>query len=189
MAGGVLHIGADDKTPWKNRTYLSKRQEELVSSTGSRYSPASPCGGLEKIENSDVPCVFVGKPCDVTGLRMAQAINPEIDNKTSLAIGFFCAGTPSTMGTLDLFRNHNVDPNAISEFRYRVWVGRVKPQHGEKMKINPSSKSPIKTPGDLCRNVDLSGVISVWILPQSSPIFPLGTHGTGKLRKMNKGNP
>jgi len=126
-ADGILHTGADESMPWKNKTILSSQPEELIRATGSRYSPASPCEGLKQIETSTNPCVFVGKPCDVAGLRMAQAINPELDNNTSLAIGFFCAGTPSTLGTLDLFREHNIDPDEISEFRYRGlgWPGKA----------------------------------------------------------------
>jgi coenzyme F420 hydrogenase subunit beta len=56
---------------------------------------------------------------------MAQAISPEFDNKASFAIGFFCAGTPSTRGTLDLLREHRIDPDEISELRYRGmgWPG------------------------------------------------------------------
>lgn len=124
-AGGILHIGADESTPWKNRTILSTQPEDLIRATGSRYSPASPCGGLKQIETSTDPSVFVGKPCDVAGLRMAQAINTELDKKTSLAIGFFCAGTPSTQGTLALLQEHHIDPDEISEFRYRGmgWPG------------------------------------------------------------------
>jgi len=126
-AGGILHTGADELTPWKNKTILSTQPEELIRATGSRYSPASPCEGLKQIETSTDPCVFVGKPCDVAGLRRAQAIHPELDNKTSLAIGFFCAGTPSTRGTLDLLQMHHVDPDEITEFRYRGrgWPGKA----------------------------------------------------------------
>jgi coenzyme F420 hydrogenase subunit beta len=126
-AGGILHTGADDQAPWKNKTVLSTDREELVSRTGSRYSPASPCDGLGSIETSDDPCIFVGKPCDVAGLRMTQALRPGLDGNTYLAIGFFCAGTPSTRGTLELLKNHNTDPDEISGFRYRGlgWPGNA----------------------------------------------------------------
>lgn len=47
---GALHIGADCKNAWENRTVFSRNREDLLSRTGSRYSPASPCDGLDKIE-------------------------------------------------------------------------------------------------------------------------------------------
>jgi coenzyme F420 hydrogenase subunit beta len=125
VAGGVVHVGVDPEAPWKNRTFRSISREEVLSRTGSRYSPASPCDGLRQIEEAAEPSVFVGKPCDVAGLRRAQALRPVLAEKTALAIGFFCAGTPSTFGTLELFRKYNVDTQQIASFRYRGngWPG------------------------------------------------------------------
>jgi coenzyme F420 hydrogenase subunit beta len=125
IAGGVVHIGSDPDRPWKNKTFRSTNREELVARTGSRYSPASPCEGLKLIEEADGPSVFIGKPCDVEGLRMAQQLKPELAKKTALAIGFFCAGTPSTEGTLALLREHGINPEQVSELRYRGmgWPG------------------------------------------------------------------
>lgn len=124
-AGGALHIGSDPERLLQNKTFRSTSREELVERTGSRYSPASPCNGLKLIEEAEEPSVFVGKPCDVAGLRMAQAIRPELDHKISLAVGFFCAGTPSTRGTLELLRERRIDPDEVSELRYRGmgWPG------------------------------------------------------------------
>jgi len=69
--------------------------------------------------------VFIGKPCDVAGLRMAQALRPQLTSKTALALGFFCAGTPSTRGTLDHLGRHDIEPLALAELRYRGmgWPG------------------------------------------------------------------
>jgi coenzyme F420 hydrogenase subunit beta len=127
IAGGVLHIGSDPKRPWLNKTFRSTTRAEVLARTGSRYSPASPSDGLKLIEEAADSSVFVGKPCDVTGLRMTQAMKAEVDKKTSLAIGFFCAGTPSTRGTLDFLREHHIDLDEISEFRYRGmgWPGQA----------------------------------------------------------------
>jgi coenzyme F420 hydrogenase subunit beta len=125
IAGGVLHIGADPEKPLKNCTVRSTTRAEILEKTGSRYSPASPCDGLERIERAADQSVFVGKPCDVAGLRMAERLRPELSPKVKLAIGFFCAGTPSTRGTLELLRSNGVDPEAVGDFRYRGmgWPG------------------------------------------------------------------
>ena len=127
FAEGILHIGADQEKPWKNKTYLSQRKEEVVLRSGSRYSPASPCDGLAAMKKAKKPSVFIGKPCDVCGLRLAQRNNTELSQKTSLAIGFFCAGTPSTLGTLELLRQQNIEPETIAEIRYRGmgWPGNA----------------------------------------------------------------
>ena len=125
IAGGVLHIGSDLEKPWKNKTYRSTTREELIVRTGSRYSPASPCDGLKRIEGSEDASIFIGKPCDVTGLQMVQKLKPELARKMALSIGFFCAGTPATKGTIDLLKLYNIDYTLIHGLRYRGmgWPG------------------------------------------------------------------
>jgi coenzyme F420 hydrogenase subunit beta len=78
------------------------------------------------MENAPAPCVFIGKPCDVAGLRKAQVLRPELDKKVGVAIGIFCAGTPSTQGTLDLLRTHGIAPDSVEDIRYRGkgWPGK-----------------------------------------------------------------
>ncbi|MBI2400819.1 MAG: Coenzyme F420 hydrogenase/dehydrogenase, beta subunit C-terminal domain, partial [Deltaproteobacteria bacterium] len=81
--------------------------------------------GLGLIETAPSPCVFIGKPCDVAGLRKAQGLSAEIDNRAGLAISIFCAGTPSTRGTLDLLESFNRQPADLESLRYRGngWPG------------------------------------------------------------------
>ena len=107
---GVLNRGYDKVQPYKNQTVFSRSRSDLVSLTGSRYSPASPCDGLAQVESAPAPCVFIGKSCDIAGLRKTQDRKTELDKKIGIAIGIFCAGTPSNMGTLELLRSLNVNP-------------------------------------------------------------------------------
>jgi coenzyme F420 hydrogenase subunit beta len=123
---GVVHIKADEKSPHVNRTAFSRTRAELLASTGSRYAPASPCDKLGAIEQAERPSVFLGKPCDVEALRKAEELRPPLRRKVGVAIGIFCAGTPSTQGTLDLLRRHGVSPDDVEEVRYR---GRGWPGH------------------------------------------------------------
>jgi coenzyme F420 hydrogenase subunit beta len=121
----VLHSGADDAKPWTNTTLMSTNRSEILACTGSRYAPASPCDGLRNIEESDGPCVFIGKPCDVAAVAMLRREHPKLDQNLGLVLTFFCAGTPSTKGTLDLLTNIDVDPAKIKSLRYRGegWPG------------------------------------------------------------------
>ena len=123
----ALHTGADENVPWLNRTVVSHTRTDLLTRTGSRYSPASPCDRLQEIEFALSPCVFIGKPCDVLGLRKSQALRPGLDRNVGLAIAFFCAGTPATLGILELLKNKMIDPERIKEIRYRGigWPGEL----------------------------------------------------------------
>ena len=125
MAGGVLHIGSDPERPWENKTYRSTTKAELISRAGSRYAPASPCDSLKLIAMAPDASVFIGKPCDIAGLKMTQKVMPELENKTALTLGFFCAGTPSTKGTIDLLQAHGIDYHSLSKLQYRGegWPG------------------------------------------------------------------
>lgn len=126
---GVLHIRARADAPHLNETVLSTTRAELLDATGSRYAPASPCDGLQRIEDAPAPCVFIGKPCDVTGAALAARQRPELRAKLGLTIGIFCAGTPSTNGTLALMRHMGVaNPKDADRVRYRGegWPGRFR---------------------------------------------------------------
>jgi coenzyme F420 hydrogenase subunit beta len=126
---GTLHIRARPEAPDRNETVLSTTRAELVAATGSRYAPASPCDGLEKIEKADGPCVLIGKPCDVAAASKARTVRGALDEKLGLTIGIFCAGTPSTFGTHVMMRRLGVEPtDRVGEVRYRGrgWPGRFR---------------------------------------------------------------
>lgn len=125
---GLLHIAARDDVPYLNRTVLSRTRVEILAATGSRYAPASPCDGLQWVADAPAPCVFIGKPCDVAGAAKARQQRPELDAKLGLTIAIFCAGTPSTRGTLEMAERLGVLPRDIGEVRYRGrgWPGRAR---------------------------------------------------------------
>lgn len=123
---GALHIAAREDVPWLNRTVLSRTRDELLERTGSRYAPASPCDGLAMVEEAPGPCVFIGKPCDAAAVRNVRRLRPGLDRKIGVSIAFFCAGAPSSKGTLEMFRAMGVpDPSRVRSVRYRGngWPG------------------------------------------------------------------
>ncbi len=125
---GVLHIAARPDAPHLNETVLSVNRDQLNRGSGSRYSPASPCDGLAEIEAASGPCIFVGKPCDVAATNKAAALRPALARKLGLTIAIFCAGTPSTKGTLKMLERLGVsDPSELAELRYRGhgWPGEA----------------------------------------------------------------
>lgn len=125
---GVLHIAQREDAPYLNRTVLSTTRAELVARTGSRYAPASPGDGLQMIEDAPAPCVFVGKPCDAVAASKARRLRPRLDEKLGLVIAFFCAGTPTTAGTIEMLRRMGVsDLSTVRSLRYRGngWPGRA----------------------------------------------------------------
>ncbi len=124
----VVHTGMDPERPWCNKTKQSRSRQDLLHNAGSRYATSSPCELLRTIEESDRPCVFIGKPCDVAAVNMARKIRPRLDANLGLVLSFFCAGTPSTKATLDLLKELNVEAEQVNALRYRGegWPGHFR---------------------------------------------------------------
>ncbi len=122
---GVLHIGVKPENPLQNVPVFSRNRNDLLACTGSRYSPAAPCAKLNWIEESDSPCLFIGKPCDVAALSKARVIDPLLKNKVALSISIFCAGTPTSKGTEELLTVLGIKQDEVEEMRYRGcgWPG------------------------------------------------------------------
>jgi coenzyme F420 hydrogenase subunit beta len=126
---GTLHIASDFLDPTRNRTRMSRSRLELLHATGSRYSPASACDSLSEIESAPSPCIFVGQPSEVTALRKAALLRPALAANIGFVISFFCAGSPSRQGTLDLLKKMGAAAGAVSSLRYRGkgWPGSFAP--------------------------------------------------------------
>lgn len=125
---GVLHTAAREDIPYLNQTVVSRSRAELLARTGSRYAPAAPCDGLAVIEEGEGPFVFIGKPCDVAATRKARRLRPALNRNLGVTIAFFCAGVPSTRGTLEMLAAMGVtDPSTLRSLRYRGngWPGNA----------------------------------------------------------------
>jgi coenzyme F420 hydrogenase subunit beta len=126
-AAGVLHTSMDENRPWLNRTTYSRNRDDLIATTGSRYSPSSPCERLKDIVDAPGQSVFIGKPCDVAALSQVQRTDKELARKTIVKIAFFCAGTPSTAGLEALLRREGLPHlSRLRSLRFRGngWPGR-----------------------------------------------------------------
>lgn len=122
---GVLHIGQNRADPVRNQTRYSRTREELINHTGSRYAPASVCDHIDWVEDAESTSVVIGQPSEITALRKAQLKRPALDHKVGLALSFFCAGSPSTEGTLELLKKLQVPLEELRDMKYRGrgWPG------------------------------------------------------------------
>ena len=122
---GVLQIGQDPDDAARNSTRLSRTRDELMACTGSRYAPASVCERLDLVENAAGPCVVIGQPSEISALRKVLGKKAGLAEKVGLTLSFFCAGSPSTRGTLDLMGRYKVEPEKVEYLRYRGfgWPG------------------------------------------------------------------
>jgi len=124
----VLHTGMNPDCPWENKTVVSRNRHQLLARTGSRYSPSSPCDSIRQIADCDERCVFIGKPCDTSAVMRMREVYSHLNENIAFVFTFFCAGVPSTQGTLELIRHMCMNEQEISAVRYRGngWPGYFK---------------------------------------------------------------
>lgn len=124
----VVHIGADNDDPIGNRVYLSRTPTEVLANAGSRYAPSAPLAHLGHLLEQPGRFAFVGKPCDVAGLRNFLAERPEYKAKVPWLLSFMCAGIPSRKGTLEILERFGVKEKELTTFRYRGngWPGMTR---------------------------------------------------------------
>ena len=125
LASQVLHVESDPDRPTGNRSSISRTREEVLAKAGSRYAPSTPLADIADMLEEGIPTVFIGKPCDVSALRAYGALDPRVDTTFPLKLSFFCGGIPSHDGAQAIIETMGLDPEAISEFRYRGngWPG------------------------------------------------------------------
>ncbi len=111
----------------KTDTVLSKTKEEVLNCMGSRYTTSSPLANLDSLIKGGGKYAFVGKPCDVSALRIyINEIDPELKNTIIYLFSFFCAGQPSLFANNKLMEAlGGVNQNDCADLQYRGngWPG------------------------------------------------------------------
>lgn len=124
----VIHIGVSKENPLLNEIKISSTKEEVLHNAGSRYAPSAPLSNIVELLDSDKKYAFVGKPCDVGGLRMFAKVDKRVDERIPYILSFFCAGVPSVQGTKNILQKFDVKEEEVKAFRYRGegWPGLTK---------------------------------------------------------------
>lgn len=122
----VVQTAASPDSPVRNALAISTGRDDVFYAAGSRYAPSSPLEDIGARLDAPGRFAFVGKPCDVAGLRQLARRDPRVDEKVAVMIAFMCAGVPSYRGTSALLEAMGVaDEGEVESFRYRGdgWPG------------------------------------------------------------------
>lgn len=122
----VVQTSVSESSPIRNALKISTGRDDVFHSAGSRYAPSSPLEDIGKRLDAHERFAFVGKPCDVAGLRQLARHDPRVDEKVPYMIAFMCAGVPSYRGTSALLEALGVEHESeVVGFRYRGdgWPG------------------------------------------------------------------
>lgn len=121
MIDGAVVTGMDRNQPLKATGYIVTTKEELFAAQRSKYLP-NPLNGLlkEVVANwRGKRLAFVGLPCHVEGLRLAQDKLSVLKETVKFVLSPFCSRTPSLHATRFLMNCCGVDESMLKNVEYR----------------------------------------------------------------------
>ncbi len=96
----VLQVGGNSDDYERNALRISRNKQDVLSCASSRYAPALIFDHIfEILQNSNDKFCFVGKPCDISGLKNFLVEFPQFKDRFKLTISIICAGLPSFKAT------------------------------------------------------------------------------------------
>jgi coenzyme F420 hydrogenase subunit beta len=121
----VVQVRADPRAPTQNFVATSRSREDVLAGAGSRYASSSPLANIDAILDEGGSIAFVGKPCDVSALRLLGAVDVRVARHVRLMLSFFCGGVPSRAGVQSILKALGTTEEDIVAFRYRGqgWPG------------------------------------------------------------------
>jgi coenzyme F420 hydrogenase subunit beta len=123
---GVLQVGGDSNDYQRNSLRISKTREDVLACATSRYAPATVFNEiLCVLQGSNDTYLFIGKPCDVSGLKNLLNEYPQYKDRFKFFISIVCAGIPSFNATQDVINTFEDVQYPLENLVYRGngWPG------------------------------------------------------------------
>lgn len=128
IVDGILQVGVKENSSLHNQLKVSRTREDVINNCASRYAPALVFDRLFDLLNNSTDCyAFIGKPCDIAGLKNFLNEFPEYKARFKYSIALFCAGMPSYTGTKKILDRSEYDEEPIAiKYRGDGWPGMFK---------------------------------------------------------------
>lgn len=127
LVDGIIQTRRSNEDFRKTETIVSRTKEDVLSCMGSRYSTSSPLMFLNEMIQPGERYAFVGKPCDVSALRVyMEEVRPELKTSIIYLFSFFCAGQPSILANNQLVTalgGNNLNDCSDLQYRGNGWPG------------------------------------------------------------------
>ena len=126
----VLQVGVKEDSFLYNTLKISKTRDDIIKNAQSRYAPALTLSSIVQIlESSKDTYAYVGKPCDIAGIRNLQALYPQYKGRIKYCISIFCAGMPSYEASKKTWeQSGRTDAPVFLKYRGEGWPGNFKAQ-------------------------------------------------------------
>ena len=125
LADAVLQVGVKKDSYLYNELKVSRSKDDVINNAQSRYAPALTLVNIKQLlDSSTERFAFVGKPCDIAGVKNLIEQFPAYRERFSLFISIFCAGMPSYKATETAWKEsgYQDDPSTL-KYRGDGWPG------------------------------------------------------------------
>lgn len=122
----VLHVGVESGTYLYNKLHISRTRKDILKHNASRYAPAAIFNDIIQILEStgDDTFAFIGKPCDIAGLRNLLKLHPHFKSRVKYFLAIFCAGMPTYEASRKAIATFGRKDEPISlQYRGDGWPG------------------------------------------------------------------
>ncbi len=120
---GIVCVRQSKQNLYENEVILAQSADEILSASGSRYSPAFVCRGIRDLSlKKGRRYIFVGKPCDIQAAIKYERLEKGFE---FLKIALFCAQTPSMEATREAVTSGAINTSEAKAVQYRGngWPG------------------------------------------------------------------
>jgi coenzyme F420 hydrogenase subunit beta len=115
----ILHVRADPARPLLSLVAQSRSREDVIASSGSRYSAAAPLLTIAQVLDAGRPFALIGKPCDVTGLANLARLDPRVDQLCKFRLCMVCGGFSELSRFRELLNGWDMQEDDLAQFSFR----------------------------------------------------------------------
>lgn len=113
----VTRWKADD--PLVTETFIASTQKDVLSAALSKYIPVPVNEIFAELSRRKGRYAFVGTPCQIHGIRKAEALLPWLREKIALHIGLHCLGVFNKHFPKDMLVRMGVERKELKHFIFR----------------------------------------------------------------------
>lgn len=124
---GALVTRMNKNNPLKPEPFIARTREEIIEASKSKYCPVPANISLKEImeSNDGEKFAVVGLPCHIHGIRKAEDLIPELNEKIVLHLGIFCSMNRNFFSQEYILSEFGINKGDILKFDYRGkgWMG------------------------------------------------------------------
>ena len=127
IVDGALTIRMNEERPLEPEPFIARTRVEIVSASKSKYCPVPANIALREIRQHEGKFAVVGLPCQIRGIRKAEALDKRLKERIILHMGLFCSHTVNFVGTEILLGKIGVLKQDVKQLCYRGygWPGHL----------------------------------------------------------------